>query len=211
MNSRHKPYGPYEKYFKHPLDVFCGILALVFFGWLYLIIAIIVRIKMGSPVIFVQNRPGMNEKIFKLYKFRTMSDERDAEGNLLPDEMRLNRFGKFLRASSLDELPEAINLINGTLSVCGPRPLLERYLDRYNEEQHRRHEIRPGLSGYAQVNGRNAITWEEKFKLDLEYVDKITFIGDLKIVLKTIRKALFSRDGITSDSSATMEEFLGNK
>lgn len=208
MINTHKPYGVYEKYFKRPLDLFCGIMALAVFWWLYLIIAILVRIKLGKPILFTQDRPGKNEKIFKLYKFRTMTDECDENGILLPDEVRMTKFGKFLRSTSLDELPEVINLINGTLSVCGPRPLLVKYLPLYSEEQHRRHEVRPGLSGYAQVHGRNNVTWEEKFKYDIQYVDKITFLGDLKIILETVKVAL-KREGISSETSVTMEEFKG--
>lgn len=210
MKNKHKPYGLYEKYFKRPLDLLCGLIAIAVFWWLYLIIAILVRVKLGKPVLFTQERPGKDEKIFKLYKFRTMTDARDENGELLPDEVRLTKFGKTLRATSLDELPEAFNLINGTLSVCGPRPLLVKYLPLYSEEQHRRHEVRPGLSGYAQVNGRNTVTWEEKFKYDVEYVDKITFLGDVKIILKTVKVAL-KREGISSKTSATMEEFVGEK
>lgn len=208
MINTHKPYGVYEKYFKRPLDLFCGIMALAVFWWLYLMIAILVRIKLGKPILFTQDRPGKNEKIFKLYKFRTMTDECDENGILLPDEVRMTKFGKFLRSTSLDELPEVINLINGTLSVCGPRPLLVKYLPLYSEEQHRRHEVRPGLSGYAQVHGRNNVTWEEKFKYDIQYVDKITFLGDLKIILETVKVAL-KREGISSETSVTMEEFKG--
>ena len=168
MENRHKAYGPYEKYLKRPIDIICSLLALIVFSWLYLIIALLVRIKLGSPVLFKQERPGKDEKIFNLYKFRTMTDERDEKGNLLPDEMRLTKFGKLLRATSLDELPEALNILKGDMSIIGPRPLLVRYLPRYNDEQHRRHEVRPGLSGYAQVHGRNNITWTEKFRLDVE-------------------------------------------
>lgn len=210
MKNKHKPYGLYERFFKRPLDILCGLGAILVFWWLYLIVAILVRIKLGNPVLFKQDRPGKNEKIFKLYKFRTMTDEQDENGELLPDEARLTRFGKMLRATSLDELPEAWNLINGTLSVCGPRPLLVKYLQRYSEEQHRRHEVRPGLSGYAQVHGRNTVTWEEKFKMDIEYVDHITFIGDIKILFATVFKVI-KRDGISSETSATMEEFMGTK
>ena len=159
-------------------------------------------------MIFKQDRPGLNEKIFKLYKFRTMTDKRDAEGNLLPDELRLTGFGKKLRSTSLDELPELINIIKGDMSIVGPRPLLVRYLPRYNERQKRRHEVRPGFTGYAQVNGRNAITWEDRFEKDVYYVDNITFLGDWKIIFKTIGTVV-RRDGISSETSATMEEFFG--
>lgn len=211
MEKKHKPFGPYERFFKRPFDILCALLAILAFSWLYIILAVLVRIKLGSPVIFMQERPGRDEKIFRLYKFRTMTDERGADGELLPDEKRLTRFGKTLRSLSLDELPEVFNILNGTLSVVGPRPLLVRYLDRYNEEQHRRHEVRPGLSGYAQVHGRNSITWEEKFRMDVEYVDHITFLGDMKIILDTVLKAFVKREGITSETSATMEEFMGSE
>ena len=211
MEMKHKPYGPYEKYFKRPLDLYCGLAAVIVFWWLYLILAILVRIKLGSPVLFTQERPGKDEKIFKLYKFRTMTDQRDEEGRLLPDEVRLTKFGKMLRATSLDELPEAFNIIRGDMSVIGPRPLLGKYLPRYSPEQHRRHEVRPGLSGYAQVHGRNAVSWQEKFRMDVEYVDHITFLGDLKIIRDTVVTAFVKRDGISSETSATMEEFMGNE
>ena len=211
MEMKHKPYGPYEKYFKRPLDLCCGLAAVIVFWWLYLILAVLVRVKLGSPVLFTQERPGKDEKIFKLYKFRTMTDERDENGDLLPDEFRLTKFGKMLRATSLDELPEAFNIIKGEMSVIGPRPLLVKYLPRYNKEQKHRHDVRPGLSGLAQVNGRNAITWEEKFRYDVEYTKKITFLGDIKIILQTVGKALIRRDGISSATSDTMEEFMGTK
>lgn len=210
MVKEHKPYGPYERFFKRPIDCLCGLAAVIVFWWLYVIVALLVRIKLGSPVLFTQERPGKDEKIFKLYKFRTMTDARDENGELLPDEVRLTKFGKMLRATSLDELPEAFNIIKGDMSVVGPRPLLIRYLDRYNEEQHRRHEVRPGLSGYAQVHGRNTVSWQEKFRLDVEYVDKITFAGDLKIIIQTVGKAFIKQEGISSETSATMEEFMGN-
>ena len=208
--EKHKPYGVYERFFKRPLDIICALLALTVFWWLYLIVAVLVRIKLGSPVIFKQARPGKNEKIFNLYKFRTMTDERDENGKLLPDKVRLTKFGKFLRKTSLDELPEAVNILKGDMSVVGPRPLLVEYLPRYNAKQKRRHEVRPGLSGYAQVNGRNAISWEEKFDLDVEYVDEITFAGDAKIVFMTVFKSFFKQEGISSDNSATMEVFMGS-
>lgn len=207
----HHPYGPYERFFKRPLDLLCGLAAVLVFWWLYLILALLVRVKLGSPVLFAQERPGKDEKIFTLYKFRTMTDARDEHGNLLPDEVRLTRFGKLLRATSLDELPEAFNIIKGDMSVIGPRPLLVRYLPRYNAEQHRRHEVRPGLSGYAQVHGRNAVSWQEKFQMDVAYVDHITFLGDLKIIWDSVMVAFIRRDGISSATSATMEEFMGNE
>lgn len=207
----HKPYGSYEKYFKRPIDFCCGLAAVLVFSWLYIILAILVRVKLGSPVLFTQDRPGRDEKIFKLYKFRTMTDARDANGELLPDEVRLTKFGKMLRATSLDELPEAFNILKGDMSVIGPRPLLVRYLPRYNEEQRRRHEVRPGLSGYAQVHGRNTVSWKEKFEMDVEYVDHITFWGDLKIIWDSVMVAFVKRNGISSETSATMEEFMGNE
>lgn len=209
MYNKHKPYGPYEKYFKRPLDLCCGLAAVIVFWWLYLIVAILVRVKLGSPVLFTQNRPGKNEKIFKLYKFRTMTEDRDENGNLLPDEVRLTRFGKMLRTTSLDELPEAFNIIKGDMSVVGPRPLRVKYLNRYNSTQRRRHEVLPGLTGLAQVNGRNGITWNKKFKYDVDYVDHITFLGDIKLIFSTIFNVLKSSgDGSGIDVD---EEFLGNE
>lgn len=206
----HKPYGPYETYFKRPLDILYALAALIVFGWLYILVAVLVRIKLGSPVIFKQPRPGKDEKIFDLYKFRSMTDERDENGELLPDEQRLTKFGKVLRATSLDELPEAFNILKGDMSVIGPRPLLVKYLPRYSERQHRRHEVRPGLSGYAQVHGRNTVSWQDKFEMDVKYVDHITFLGDLKIIWDSVMVAFVRRDGISSETSVTMEEFMGN-
>jgi len=206
----HTPYGPYERWFKRPVDIFCALAAMVVFWWLYLIVAILVRVKLGSPVIFCQERPGKDEKIFKLYKFRSMTDERDENGNLLPDEVRLTKFGRLLRSTSLDELPEAINILKGDMSVVGPRPLLVRYLPLYSEEQRRRHWVRPGLTGYAQVNGRNTVSWEERFRLDNDYIRQITFLGDLNIVIGTVLVAL-KRSGVSSETSATMEEFRGKE
>ena len=206
----HKPYGPYEKCFKRPLDILCALAALIVFGWLYILVAVLVRVKLGSPVIFRQPRPGKDEKIFNLYKFRSMTDQRDENGELLPDEVRLTKFGKVLRATSLDELPEAFNILKGDMSVIGPRPLLVKYLPRYSERQHRRHEVRPGLSGYAQVHGRNAVSWQDKFEMDVKYVDHITFLGDLKIIWDSVMVAFVRRDGISSETSVTMEEFMGN-
>ena len=188
----------------------CALAALIVFGWLYIIVAVLVRIKLGSPVLFRQPRPGKDERIFNLYKFRTMTDERDENGELLPDEVRLTRFGKFLRSTSLDELPEAINILKGDMSVVGPRPLLVRYLERYNSEQRRRQEVRPGLTGYAQAYGRNALTWQEKFEKDVYYVDNISLWLDIKIICKTVAVVL-KREGISSETSSTMEEFTGNE
>lgn len=207
----HKPYGPYERFFKRPLDILCGLAAVIVFCWLYLILMILGAIFMRGNPFFTQERPGKDEKIFKLIKFRSMDSRRDKDGNLLPDEVRLNKYGRILRKTSLDELPEAFNIIKGDMSVIGPRPLLVQYLPRYNAQQHRRHEVRPGLSGYAQVHGRNAVSWEEKFKMDVEYVDRITFLGDLKIIWDTVMVAFVKHDGISSATSATMEEFMGNE
>lgn len=202
--------GVYEKYIKRPQDMLCALLALIVLSPILFITAFLVRVKLGSPVIFKQERPGLNGKIFTLYKFRTMTDERDSEGNLLPDEERLTKFGKLLRSTSLDELPELLNILFGDIAVIGPRPLLVEYLPRYNAEQRRRHEVRPGLSGLAQVNGRNAISWEDKFKYDVQYVDHVTFIGDWKIILKTVLNVI-KRDGINSETAATMEVFMGTE
>lgn len=205
----------YRKYIKRILDILCALAALIVFCWLYAIIAVLVRIKLGNPVVFSQERPGMidkktgKERIFKLYKFRTMTDERDENGELLPDEVRLTKFGRWLRSTSLDELMEAFNILRGDMSIVGPRPLLVKYLDRYNEHQRRRHEVRPGLSGWAQVNGRNTVTWEDKFDMDVWYVDHISFSLDVKIIVKSVIVAL-KHDGISSDTSATMEEFMGS-
>ena len=210
MREKHRPYGPYERFFKRPLDVLCASAAMLLLCWLYGIVALLVRVKLGRPVIFAQDRPGRNERIFRLYKFRTMTDEKGENGQLLPDEKRLTKFGEFLRASSLDELPEAWNIFKGDMSVIGPRPLLVKYLPRYNDTQHRRHEVRPGLSGLAQSRGRNLVSWEDKFRMDVEYVDHITFVGDVKIILDTIKEAFFTHEGITAEGSATMEEFRGN-
>lgn len=200
----------YKKYLKRVMDFILSLLAIIVLSPILLVVTILVRMKLGSPVLFKQERPGKDEKIFKLYKFRTMTDERDENGELLPDEVRLTKFGKLLRSTSLDELPELFNILKGDMSIIGPRPLLVRYLPRYNEEQRRRHEVRPGLSGLAQVNGRNAISWEDKFRYDVEYVDHVTFIGDWKIIFRTILN-VFKREGISSETNATMEEFMGNE
>ena len=200
----------YAKCFKRIFDFLLSLTALVILCPVLLILAILGAIMMKGNPFFTQRRPGKDEKIFRLIKFRTMTCEKDAGGNLLPDEQRLNRYGKLLRSTSLDELPELINILLGQMSIVGPRPLLVQYLPLYNATQRRRHEVRPGLTGLAQVNGRNAITWEEKFRLDVEYVDNITFFGDLKIIFATVGK-IFKREGISSDTSATMEEFMGSE
>ena len=207
--KRHAPYGPYEKFIKRPLDFLLSLVALIVFSPILLITAVLVKIKLGSPVLFTQDRPGRDGKVFKLYKFRSMTSQKDENGNLLPDEIRLTAFGKKLRSTSLDELPELINIIRGDMAIVGPRPLLVRYLDRYNEHQARRHEVRPGFTGLAQVHGRNAISWEEKFDWDVKYVDKVTFLGDLKIIFDTVGVVL-GKKGISSETSATMEEFMGS-
>ncbi|MBR6647506.1 MAG: sugar transferase [Clostridia bacterium] len=199
----------YKKYIKRAFDILCALAAIIVFSWLYIIVAILVRAKLGSPVLFKQDRPGKDEKIFKLYKFRTMTDKKDENGNLLPDDVRLTKFGRLLRKTSLDELPEAFNILKGDMSVVGPRPLLVRYLPLYNERQKRRHEVRPGLTGLAQVSGRNAISWEEKFERDVEYVDNITFLGDIKIILLTVWKVFVKEEGISQEGHATMEFFEG--
>ncbi|MBO5413808.1 MAG: sugar transferase [Clostridia bacterium] len=200
----------YAKYIKRILDFILSLIALIVLSPLMLIIGILVRIKLGKPIIFKQKRPGKNEKIFTLYKFRTMTDEKDEEGNLLPDSERLTKFGKFLRSTSLDELPELINIIKGEMSIVGPRPLLVEYLPLYNEEQKHRHDVRPGLTGLAQISGRNSIEWEEKFEEDIEYINSITFIQDTKIILKTFVK-VFKKDGINQEGNATMRKFEGTK
>lgn len=200
----------YKNFIKRILDIILSLLALVILSPLLILTAFLIRIKLGAPVFFKQLRPGKNEKIFGILKFRTMTDAKDENGNLLPDEIRLTRFGQFLRSTSIDELPELLNILNGDMSIVGPRPLLVQYLERYNEEQKHRHDVKPGLTGLAQVNGRNGITWEEKFHYDLEYVKNITFYGDCKIIFQTVMK-VFGREGISSATSVTMEEFKGNK
>ncbi len=195
MKYRHKSYGPYEKYIKRPMDCFLSAAAIIVLSPVLLITALLVRVKLGSPVLFTQDRPGMDGKIFKLYKFRSMSDKKDKNGNLLPDDERLTTFGRKLRSTSLDELPELFNILNGDMSIVGPRPLLIEYLPYYTQEEKRRHDIRPGLTGWAQINGRNAIhSWEERFKYDLEYVDHVSFVMDLKIVFLTVYKVFKKSD-----------------
>lgn len=208
--------GPYALFFKRLIDIVTSLVVLVPFCWLYAIIALLVRIKLGSPVLFKQDRPGKinpktgKEKIFRLYKFRTMTNERDENGELLSDSERLTPFGSWLRRTSLDETPELFNILKGDMSMIGPRPLLVRYLDRYNEEQHHRHDVRPGLTGYAQAHGRNNVSWEDKFAMDVWYTKNVTFINDIRIVSDTI-KAVLSHEGINSETSATMEEFMGTQ
>lgn len=203
----------YEKYIKRLLDILCSLLALIFFWWLFLIVAILVKINLGSPIVFKQARPGMiqpktgNERIFLMYKFRTMSDKRDEQGNLLPDEARLGRFGKMLRNTSLDELLEVFNILKGDMSVIGPRPQLVRDLVFMSEEQRMRHTAKPGLSGLAQVKGRNAISWEEKLNLDLQYIRHISFFNDFQLILETFRKAIVKREGITDGENATALDY----
>ena len=198
----------YRKFLKRPMDFCLSLIAIIVFSPVFIVLAFLVRKKLGSPVFFKQQRPGLNEKIFVMYKFRTMTNQRDDKGTLLPDDKRLTKFGNFLRSTSLDELPELFNVVRGDMSVIGPRPLLIKYLPRYNDQQRRRHEVRPGLSGLAQVNGRNAISWEEKFDLDIKYVNNISFIGDVKIILKTFSK-VFKREGINNQKDEIMEEFRG--
>ncbi|MDM5452704.1 sugar transferase [Peribacillus simplex] len=200
--------GIYRRFVKRAMDFILSLLAILILSPILLAVALLVRVKLGSPVLFKQKRPGLNENIFMMYKFRTMTDERDEHGELLPDSVRLTKFGKLLRSTSLDELPELFNILKGDMSIVGPRPLLVQYLPIYNEHQKRRHEVRPGLSGLAQVNGRNAISWENKFNLDVEYVDNLSFIGDWKIIFLTIKK-VFVREGINSEAVATMEPFKG--
>lgn len=199
----------YREYFKRPMDFFLSLSALIALSPVLLILASLVKINLGNPVIFKQERPGLNEKIFTLYKFRTLTEEKDENGRLLPDSIRLTKFGKLLRSSSLDELPELWNIVVGAMSIVGPRPLMIKYLPLYNEHQRRRHEVRPGLTGLAQVCGRNTLSWEDKFNLDVKYVNHITFLGDCKIILRTFCK-VFNREGINSKESATVKAFEGN-
>lgn len=204
-----KPKGFYERYIKRLQAIVLSLIAIIILSPILLITYLLVRVKFGKPAIFIQKRVGKDGKIFDLYKFRTMTDQRGEDGNLLPDDQRLTSFGKKLRSTSLDELPELFNILKGDMALIGPRPLLVKYLPLYNDEQARRHEVRPGLTGYAQVNGRNAITWKDRFKLDVEYVDNVTFLNDWKIIFKTI-KTVFKREGISEKGSATMDEFKGN-
>ena len=200
--------GTYEKYIKRPQDFFCASAATIVLSPILAGTALLVRKNLGAPVIFSQDRPGKNGEVFRLYKFRSMTDEKDEHGDLLPDEKRLTKFGKLLRSTSLDELPELFNIIKGDMAVVGPRPLLVRYLPRYSVHQARRHEVRPGFTGLAQVSGRNAISWEDKFNKDIEYVDSVSFSRDWKIVFNTVLTVI-QREGINSGTSVTMEEFMG--
>ena len=200
----------YRHFFKRFLDLVLSLIAIVLLSPVFIIVATLVKMKLGSPVIFCQERPGKDEKIFKMYKFRSMTSETDGEGNLLPDEARLTKFGKLLRSTSLDELPELFNILKGDMSIVGPRPLLVQYLPLYNDFQKHRHDVRPGLTGLAQVKGRNSISWEDRFKFDVEYTKKISFLFDLKIILMTVSSVL-KREGISSESSATMEDFKGSE
>lgn len=198
----------YAKYFKRMIDFCLSLIGLIVLSPLLLLLMLLGAVFMGGNPFFTQERPGKDEKIFKLIKFRTMDNRRDKDGDLLPDEVRLNKYGRFLRSTSLDELPELINILKGDMAIVGPRPLLVRYLERYNEEQHHRHDVRPGLTGYAQAHGRNAISWEDKFAMDVWYTKHITFLGDIKILIDTVI-IVFKRSGVSSETSATMEEFMG--
>lgn len=201
------PTGIYAQYIKRGIDIFISLMTLVLFWWVYAIVAIIVAINLGMPVLFAQDRPGKHGKIFKLYKFRSMSNAKDENGNLLPDKDRLNRFGRILRSTSLDELPELFNILKGDMSLIGPRPLLVKYLEQYNEFENRRHKVRPGLTGFAQVSGRNAATWKERFQKDVEYVDNISFALDAKIFFLTIKK-VFVREGIEYMDTGTINDYF---
>ncbi|CAN7341241.1 sugar transferase [Paenibacillus sp. LjRoot56] len=207
---KHSNGGIYSRYIKRPMDILLSLVAIIVVSPVLLVVALLVRVKLGSPVLFKQKRPGLNEKTFMMYKYRTMTDSRNENGELLPDNVRLTKFGRFLRSTSLDELPELINILKGDMSIIGPRPLLVQYLPLYNDHQKRRHEIRPGLSGLAQVSGRNVISWEDKFDLDVEYIDTVSFINDWKIIFLTIKK-VFIREGINSETAATMEFFNGTQ
>jgi len=198
----------YRRIIKRPMDFTLSLISIIALSPILLVVAILVKVKLGGPVLFKQKRPGLNEKIFTMYKFRTMTNEKDQNGELLPDSVRLTKFGRFLRSTSLDELPELFNILKGDMSIIGPRPLLVQYLPLYNDHQKRRHKVRPGLSGLAQVNGRNAISWEDKFNLDVKYVDNVSFIEDWKIIFLTVKK-VFAREGINSGTTATMEPFKG--
>lgn len=207
IKGTHIPFGPYEAFFKRPLDILLAGSALILLSPIMGITALLVKVKLGSPVLFVQQRPGKNEKIFKIYKFRTMTDKKDENGKLLLDKERLTKFGQLLRSTSLDELPELINILKGDMSIVGPRPLLVEYLERYSDEQKRRHDVRPGLTGFAQAHGRNTVNWDDRLAMDVKYASKITLLDDVKIILDTL-KTVFKREGISSDTSITMENFV---
>ncbi|WP_264192609.1 sugar transferase [Mesobacillus subterraneus] len=202
--------GIYRRFIKRPMDFTLSLIAIIVLSPIILVVAVLVRTKLGSPILFKQKRPGLNEEIFMMYKFRTMTDERDNKGELLPDNVRLTNFGRLLRSTSLDELPELFNILKGDMSIIGPRPLLVQYLPLYNDHQKLRHKVRPGLSGLAQVSGRNTISWEDKFNLDVDYVNNVSFVEDWKIILLTIKK-VFIREGINSETAATIEPFKGTK
>lgn len=206
MEKKHKPYGIYEKFFKRILDIICSLVVIILFWWLFILVAILVRLRLGSPIIFKQPRPGKNGKIFNLYKFRTMTDDRDDKGELLPDIQRLTPFGKWLRSTSLDELPEVFCILIGTMSLIGPRPLTINYLPYYNDYEMHRHDVRPGLTGLAQASGRNIVDWDERFAYDVKYVNKITFWNDLKIIFLTV-KAVIKKTGIEACDSFTLQDF----
>ena len=207
VKGKHIPFGPYEAFFKRPLDILLAGSALILLSPIMGITALLVKINLGSPVLFIQQRPGKNEKIFEIYKFRTMTDKKDENGKLLPDEQRLTKFGQLLRSTSLDELPELFNILKGDMSIVGPRPLLVEYLERYSDKQKHRHDVRPGLTGYAQVHGRNTVNWNDRFAMDVKYASKITFLDDVKIIVDTL-KTVFKREGISSCTSVTMENFI---
>lgn len=200
----------YTKYIKRLFDIVISLIAIIVLSPILLIVAVLVKTKLGSPVIFRQQRPGLNENVFEMMKFRSMTDEKDEDGNLLPDDVRLTSFGKALRATSLDELPELFNILKGDMSIIGPRPLLVSYLPLYNNDQRKRHLVRPGLTGYAQVNGRNAQTWEQRFKYDVEYIENVSLFFDIKILFKTVITVL-KRDGVSDEGTATKESFKGNR
>ena len=210
LQKKFKETEVYANFFKRLIDFILSACAIIVLGIPLLIVALLIKVKLGSPVLFKQRRPGKNGEIFEIYKFRTMTDERDANGNLLPDNERLTDFGKLLRSTSIDELPEILNIVKGDMAIIGPRPLLEEYLPLYNEEQAHRHDVRPGLTGWAQINGRNTISWDDKFKYDVEYVRNISFMFDLKIFFLTIKK-VFVREGINASAEVTMDKFRGSK